>query len=219
MGLEKGPVGLNTRLTLQGEPMTKDFQLEDRIPEPWFADIPGSKWDESALRGMSDLLQQQLMPRWRRQVLAKRTMADRVDDILQEFTVEIYSSLIPRYKPHTGGTRLVGYLCKYFSWRLQDAVRSMQRRLDRELEPVDEARDLADVVYIDAGRQALYIAAKDALSKLPERLRRVTELRIERIPFADIARELGIKEGHARTLAFKARKDLKDLLQEGEADV
>lgn len=197
--------------------MTKKLMSDDRIPEPWFAEVPGAEWDDDAMRGMSDLLQQQLLPRWRRQAAGTKMTADKVDDILQDFTVELYNSLIPKYEPHPDGTRLVGYFCKYFSWRLQDAIRFGQRRQEREAEPVDESRDMGNVVHIDAGRQAVVIAVRDALARLPERLRRVTEMRMERVPFAEIGRELGIKEGHARSLAHKARKDLKDML-EGDAD-
>lgn len=195
----------------------KGHRDDDRIPEPWFAALPGSEWDENAMRAMSDLLQQELLPRWRRQVLAGGAKADRADDILHDFTVELYRSLIPQYQPHPEGTRLIGYLCQFFAWRLRDAIRSQYRREQRETDPVDDSRELGQVVHIDAGKQALLVALKKALQQLPERPRRVMEMRKEGWSYAEIGLALGIKEGHARTAAFHARKDLKTLLEKGAA--
>ena len=198
-----------------------DKRQPKKIPEPDCAAKPGKDWGPAEFAELEKLIEEELTPLWLGQTRKGGALADKAEDVVQEFQVKIRESLIGKYDPEvskSGATSLIPFLGTCFNRHLADAWRIHQRE-DGKAEPFDDDARQGLVVHIHAERQAELIALRDAIERLPERRRKVIRLSTEGFSYAEIGKALGIKANHTRVEAHAARQQLKRILEKGKADV
>jgi RNA polymerase sigma-70 factor (ECF subfamily) len=97
------------------------------------------------------------------------------------------------------------------------SLKRIRRRGRRPfLERLGVREPAADVPAPDAeaGREEKRAALRAALERLPEAQRAVVVLRMQGVPFAEVARTLGIRQPTAESRMARAKAKLRDLLAE-----
>ncbi len=134
----------------------------------------------------------------------------------EEVTQEVFLRMISRVEQYDGRAAVSSWLYAIAA----NACRDRLRRRRGTVVPIDAAAELASP---EEGAERVLIArerrdvVRRALAKLSEEQREVLVLaRYHGLPYAEIARTLGISEGAVKTRVFRAMQTLKGIFSEGE---
>jgi len=127
------------------------------------------------------------------------------EDVVQEAFVKLYRQA-PGLKPGSLG----GWLRQVVAHEAIDRLRQRRRRREDELPPADQQPAPSAVPAPGTARLDL----ERAVQRLPERARLVFLLHdVEGLAHAQVARMLGIQEGTSKSQLFRAREQLRGLLE------
>jgi RNA polymerase sigma-70 factor (ECF subfamily) len=144
-----------------------------------------------------------------------RMLADRVS--AEEVTQEVFLKVISRAHQYDGRAGVASWLFAIAANACRDRRRRDRRAVVVPLEAVAEPRARGESVEsMIASRQRRH-AVREALAELSEEQREALILaRYHGMPYAEIARTLGISVGAVKTRIFRAVETLKAHFSEGE---
>lgn len=144
-----------------------------------------------------------------------RMLGSRAD--AEEVTQEVFVKMITRADQYDGRASVSSWLFAIGANACRDRLRRSRRGTVVPVEALEEApsrEESVDVHLVDAERRT---AVRRALARLSEEQREALVLaRYHGMPYAEIARVLGISEGAVKTRVFRAMETLKALFSEGE---
>lgn len=136
----------------------------------------------------------------------------------EEVTQDVFLKMITRAEQYDGRASVGSWLFAIAANACRDRLRSSRRAYLVSLDAAAEAPSKAESVesrILDAERRT---AVRDALARLSEEQRAALVLaRYHGMPYAEIARTLGITEGAVKTRIFRAMETLKALFSQGES--
>lgn len=134
----------------------------------------------------------------------------------EEVTQDVFVKMISRAEQYDGRASISTWLFAIAANACRDRLRSSWRTTSVPLEGVPEPKGTDEAVeggLIERERRQL---VRSALARLTPEQREVLVLaRYRGMPYAEIARALGISEGAVKTRVFRALETLKKLFAEG----
>ncbi len=134
----------------------------------------------------------------------------------EEVTQDVFVKMISRADQYDGRASVSTWLFAIAANACRDRLRSSWRTTSVPLEGVPEPKGTDEAVeggLLERERRQL---VRSALARLTPEQREVLVLaRYRGMPYADIARALGISEGAVKTRVFRALETLKKLFAEG----
>ena len=147
---------------------------------------------------------------------ADRLLSDR--SAAEEVTQEVFVKVISRAHQYDGRADVSSWLFAIAANACRDRRRRNRRAPVIALEAIPEPREKGDGVEASLLRRERRDAVRNALSSLSEEQREALVLaRYHGMPYAEIARVLGISVGAVKTRIFRAIETLKARFSEGEA--
>lgn len=143
-----------------------------------------------------------------RACLHRWTGPSHVDDLCQKTFLRVHRARA-RYRP---GAPVGAWVLTIARNLAIDELRKRGTRRDRPTREGELPEIAVDPPEPESDAEVI-AAVRDAVAQLPESQRRVIQMhKLEERPFAEIAAELGIKEGAARVRAHRAYDKLRKLL-------
>lgn len=167
---------------------------------------------KAALSGDDDAFAE-LVRRHKRRVfgIAARYAGSRheLEDVSQEVFIKVYKNL-GRYR---GDAPFVHWISKIAVNACYDLLR--KRRREVEEAPIEEIESLPDAaISEDKASEEAWALLRDAMSRLrPDERLVITLLELEERPVREIALLTGWSESKVKVRAFRARKELKRILE------
>jgi RNA polymerase sigma-70 factor (ECF subfamily) len=174
--------------------------------------------DRHALSMLLSRLRDEVCARVRQMISQDLAIREADDDLTQEVLMEVFAGFTAFQGQTVPELRAwVGMILKN---TVTDALRHV-RAAKRDIRREEEGEDfLADQVADDRSPETHAVDAENAarlasaMDRLPANMREVVELRFHAdLPYQEIASRLGISEGSARVLMFRAMNMLKALLE------
>ena len=128
----------------------------------------------------------------------------------EEVTQDVFLKMISRAEQYDGRASVSTWLFAIAANACRDRLRSARRADVRLLDAVAEPTATGDPVDAEAPRAGEAAAVRAALARLTREQREALVLaRYHGLPYAEIARTLGISEGAVKTRVFRAMETLK----------
>jgi RNA polymerase sigma-70 factor (ECF subfamily) len=147
---------------------------------------------------------------------ADRMLSDRAS--AEEVTQEVFVKVISRAHQYDGRAGVASWLFAIAANACRDRRRRDRRAAVVPLEAAPEPRDRSESVEAVIASTQRRRAVREALAELSEEQREALVLaRYHGMPYAEIARTLGISVGAVKTRIFRAVESLKARFSEGES--
>jgi len=159
---------------------------------------------------------EELFARYARPILGftERMMGARAE--AEEVTQDVFLKMIARAEQYDGRAAVSTWLFAIAANACRDRLRSAWRTTSVPLEGVPEPHGPDGAIEGKIMEKERRQAVRSALARLTREQREVLLLaRYRGMPYAEIARTLGISEGAVKTRVFRAVERLKQLFSEG----